>query len=241
MSFLKRVEESLRYRVEKAPPRETPLIDFRNALGDFGIIAEYKRSSPSGLIRLDIPPWRYFEDLSQYVEAFSVLTEPFWFLGDLRFIPLAKKYKPVLAKDFVLYKEQIDVFFGYGADAVLIIYEFAGQKTLELAEYARKMGLMPLIEVGDLKSAVEIVESGDYLVGINSRDLRTLEVSFEKALRIAEAIAGKADFIIESGVSRPEQIIAACRRGARGVLVGTALMRDPSLAREFREAAKNCH
>lgn len=241
MSFLKEIEAALRYRIEKAPPREVPLVDFRDALGDFGIIAEYKRSSPSGLIRVDLPPWRYFEELSQYVEAFSVLTEPFWFLGDPRFIPLAKRYRPVLAKDFVLYKEQIDALFGYGADAVLIIREFAGGGTLELAEYAERMGLTPLIEVGDLEGAVEVAESGDYLIGVNSRDLNTLEVSFEKALRIADAVAGKAEFIIESGVNKPEQVVAACRKGARGVLIGTALMRGPSLARDFKEAVKKCH
>lgn len=241
MSFLKEVEKSLQYRAEKAPPRDAPLVDFRKALGDFGIIAEYKRSSPSGLIRVDIPPWRYFEELSQYVEAFSVLTEPFWFLGDLRFIPLAKRYKPVLAKDFVLRREQIDVFFGYGADAVLIISEFAGEKTLELADYASRLGMTPLVEVGDVKNAVRIAESGDYLLGINSRDLNTLEISFDKALEIAEAIAGRAEFIIESGINKPEQVVAACKRGARGVLIGTALMRNPSLARELKDAAKKCH
>ncbi|AEA13112.1 indole-3-glycerol-phosphate synthase [Thermoproteus uzoniensis 768-20] len=240
MNFLEEVRKSLKYRAERPPPREVPLVDFRKALGDFGIIAEYKRASPSGVIRADLPPWRYFEELAQYVDAFSVLTEPFWFMGDLRFVPLAKRFKPVLAKDFVLDKRQIDVFFGYGADAVLIISEFALDKTVELAEYAKRIGMTPLVEVGDAKTALEVLEYGDYLLGINSRDLRTLDLSFERALNVAEAVAGKADFIIESGINKPGQVEMACRKGARGVLIGTALMREPGLAKELREAVKKC-
>ncbi|MFP3251817.1 MAG: indole-3-glycerol-phosphate synthase [Thermoproteus sp.] len=240
MSFLEEVRRSLRYRAERPPPREAPVEDFRKALGDFGIIAEYKRASPSGVIRADLPPWSYFEELSHYVDAFSVLTEPFWFMGDLRFIPIAKKFKPVLAKDFVLSRQQIDVFFGYGADAVLIISEFALERTVELAEYVKKLGMTPLIEVGDVKTALEVLEYGDFLLGINSRDLNTLEVSIERALGVAEAVAGRADFIMESGINKPDHVEMACRKGARGVLVGTALMREPGLAKALREAVKKC-
>ncbi|MEZ0247823.1 MAG: indole-3-glycerol-phosphate synthase, partial [Thermoproteus sp.] len=184
MNFLEEVKRSLQYRREKAPLRDAPIEDFRKALGEFGIIAEYKRASPSGIIRTDIRPWQYFEELAPYVNAFSVLTEPFWFLGDFRFVPIAKRYRPVLAKDFILYREQIDVAYGYGADAVLIIYEFVDD-VAELAEYAKKLGLTPLVEVESLDAALKAVELGDYLLGINSRDLKALELSFDRALEIA--------------------------------------------------------
>ncbi|MEL9990758.1 MAG: indole-3-glycerol-phosphate synthase [Thermoproteus sp.] len=239
MNFLEEVKRSLQYRREKAPPRDVPIEDFRRALGEFGIIAEYKRASPSGVIRTDLRPWQYFEELAPHVSAFSVLTEPFWFLGDYRFVPIAKRYKPVLAKDFILYKEQIDVAYGYGADSVLIISEFVDD-VIELAEYAKRLNLTPLIEVGSLDAALKVIELGDYLLGINARDLKTLEVSFNKALEIAKAVANRAEFIIESGINKPEQVLAACNVGARGVLIGTALMRQPSLAAEIRAALKKC-
>ncbi|CCC82459.1 indole-3-glycerol-phosphate synthase [Thermoproteus tenax] len=240
MSFLEKVRDSLKYRRERIVEREVPVQDFRKALGDFGIIAEYKRASPTGIVRLDLPPWEYFSSVAQYVQAFSVLTEPFWFLGDWRFVHLAKSLRPVLAKDFVAYREQIDVAYGYGADAVLIIYKFAGERTAELYGYTKSRGLTPLVEVGSVQEALEAVELGDVLLGINSRDLNTLAVSLERALEIAERVRGKADFIVESGITEPHQVRAVCRKGARGVLIGTALMKNPSLAREFREALRSC-
>lgn len=241
MSFLELVKASLAYRADEPPPeRRAPLADFRNALGDFGIIAEYKRASPSGVVRLDLKPWEYFERLSKYASAFSVLTEPFWFLGDWRFVAVAKRYAPVLAKDFVLYKRQIDVAYGWGADAVLIIFEFTGaEKAAELAEYAKARGLTPIVEAGTAEAAREAADLiNDAIIGINSRDLSRLEVSLERAFEAARAVRGRADFIIESGINRVEHVLRARAEGARGVLIGTALMKNPDLAEEMYKALK---
>jgi indole-3-glycerol phosphate synthase len=147
VDFLAAVKRSveLRLATEPQPPARTaPLIDFVKALGDFGIIAEYKRASPRGVVRLDLPPWAYFAELQNSAAAYSVLTEPFWFLGDYRFIPMAKAFKPVLMKDFVIDKRQVEAAYGYGADAVLIIYKLVGrERAMELAEYAQRLGLTP--------------------------------------------------------------------------------------------------
>ena len=242
MAFLAAVKRAVELRLATEPPpppRTAPLVDFAKGLGEFGIIAEYKRASPRGVVRLDLPPWAYFAEVYPHVSAFSVLTEPFWFLGDYRFLPLAKAFKPVLMKDFIIDKRQIDAAYGYGADAVLIIYKLVGrEKAMELAEYAQRLGLTPVVEVDNVQDAKEVATWGGRVVlGINARDLRTLEVSLSRAFEVAKALRGDVDYIIESGISKPEEVERACEVYARGVLVGTALMKNPQLAKELAHAA----
>ena len=245
VDFLAAVKRSVELRLATEPPpppRTAPLVDFVKALGDFGIIAEYKRSSPRGVVRLDLPPWAYFAELQNSAAAYSVLTEPFWFLGDYRFIPMAKAFKPVLMKDFVIDKRQVDMAYGYGADAVLIIYRLVErEKAMELAEHAERLGLTPIVEVDNVQDAKEVATwGGKVVIGINARDLRTLEVSLQKAFEIAKALRGDVEFIVESGISRPEEAEKACLLYARGILVGTALMKNPQLAKELRATAERC-
>jgi indole-3-glycerol phosphate synthase len=245
VDFLAEVRKTVEIRLATEPPpptRSAPLVDFRKALGEFGIIAEYKRASPRGVIRLDTPPWSYFAQLHHHASAFSVLTEPFWFLGDYRFIPIAKVFKPVLMKDFVIDKRQVDAAYGYGADAVLIIYRLVGRESaMELAEYAQRLGLTPVVEVDNVQDAKEVATwGGRVIIGINSRDLKTLEVSVQRAFEIAKALRGDVEFIIESGISRPEEVEKACLLYAKGVLIGTALMRNPAAIQELRRAAERC-
>jgi len=245
VDFLAAVKRSVELRLATEPPpppRLAPVVDFVKALGDFGIIAEYKRASPRGVVRLDLPPWAYFAELHSHVSAFSVLTEPFWFLGDYRFIPIAKAFRPVLMKDFVIDRRQVEAAYGYGADAVLIIYKFVErEKAMELAEYAERLSLTPIVEVDNLQDAKEVATwGGRVVIGINARDLRTLEVNLQRAFEIAKALRGDVKFIIESGISRPEEAEKACLLYARGVLVGTALMKNPQLAKELRATAERC-
>lgn len=245
MDFLTAVRKTVELRLVTEPPpptRTTPLLDFTKALGDFGIIAEYKRASPRGVVRLDLPPWAYFAELYSYASAFSVLTEPFWFLGDYRFIPIAKTFKPVLMKDFVIDKRQIEMAYGYGADAVLIIYRLVDrEKAMELAEYAQRLGLTPLVEVDNVQDAKEVATwGGRVVIGINARDFRTLETNLIRAFEIAKSLRGDVDYIIESGISKPEEVEKACLLYARGVLIGTALMKNPALAKELKTVAENC-
>jgi len=245
VDFLAAVKRSveLRLATEPQPPaRSAPLIDFVKALGEFGLIAEYKRASPRGVVRLDLPTWAYFAELQNSAAAYSVLTEPFWFLGDYRFIPMAKAFKPVLMKDFVIDRRQLDMAYGYGADAVLIIYRLVErEKAMELAEYAQRLGLTPVVEVDNLQDAREVATwDGRVVIGLNARNLRTLEVNLQKAFEIARTLRGDVEFIIESGISKPEEAEKACLLYARGILVGTALMKNPQLAKELRATAERC-
>lgn len=245
MDFLAAVRKTVELRLATEPPppqRSLPVVDFKRALGEFGIIAEYKRASPRGVVRLDVPPWAYFAEVYPYASAFSVLTEPFWFLGDYRFVPIAKAYRPVLMKDFVIDVRQVDAAWGYGADAVLVIFRLVGrEKAMELAEYAQRRGLTPIVEVDNVEDARETATwGGKVVLGINARDLRTLDTSLQRAFEVARSLRGDVDFIIESGISKPEEVARACELYARGVLVGTALMKNPALAKDLAHAAEKC-
>ncbi len=114
MDFLTIIGELTRRRVEALKssvraPSMLKAIERRNSEGYLALIAEYKRASPSGVVRLDLDPWAYFDTVGKYATGFSVLVEPFYFLGSPVFVKIALNYgKPVLYKDFVISKEQID-------------------------------------------------------------------------------------------------------------------------------------
>ena len=249
--FLQQVREVLPARVSAEvaampePRRRLPLMDFKRAIDGEGValIAEYKRASPSGHLRLDLDPWNYAKAVSQYAAAFSVLTEPLWFLGDYRYIAAVKMVgnRPVMMKDFVAYREQILMGWAAGADAVLLIYRLVGDNVAELAEYAEKrLGMSVVVEVWNEKEVDAVLDVyPNAIIGVNARDLATLNVSFQRALEVVRYAAKRASLVIaESGISTASQVIAAARAGAKAVLVGTALMRDPRLAAKLAEAGR---
>ncbi len=246
MSFLDRARATsiLRSMYEPdPPPREFPVADLKSVLQGTctAIIGEYKRASPRGIIRTDIAPWDYFEAIAGHVDAFSVLTEPLWFLGDYRYVGIAKRFgRPVLFKDFVTSHRQVWQAFGYGADAVLLIYDLLGGEALaDLADHVSRLGMTPLVEVSAPHQVAEVVELGiDAVIGANTRDLHTLEVSWTRGREIArEAVRRGLLTVLESGVKGSEDVADAASLGVHGVLVGTALMLRPQLAEELRRAA----
>ncbi|WP_446752770.1 indole-3-glycerol phosphate synthase TrpC [Vulcanisaeta sp. JCM 16161] len=241
MDFLKTIGELTRRRVEalrinvKAPSMVKAIED-RNSEGYLALIAEYKRASPSGVIRLDLDPWTYFNFVSQYATGLSVLVEPIYFLGSPEFVKIALTYgKPILYKDFVISKEQIDEASRLGVSSVLLIKRLLGDALWDLVDYAVGLGLEPLIEVDNEEDALDVVGTNpNVMLGVNSRDLGDLSVSLDRAVSIIRAVRGRVDVIIaESGVRNSSDALRLAREGANAVLVGTALMRDMELAREL--------
>ena len=245
MDFLSIIGELTRRRVEAlkvnvSAPSMIKSIERRNSEGYLALIAEYKRASPSGVIRLDLDPWTYFNFISQYATGFSVLVEPFYFLGSPIFVKVALTYgKPVLYKDFVISKEQVREARELGVSSILLIKRLLGDSLWELADYAMSLGLEPLIEVDNEEDAVEVVNTNpNVMLGINSRDLGNLSVSLDRAVSIIRAVRGKASIIIaESGVKGVDDASRLAREGANAVLVGTALMRNMELARGLSSVA----
>jgi indole-3-glycerol phosphate synthase len=211
-------------------------IEDRNSEGYLALIAEYKRASPSGVIRLDLDPWTYFDIVSRYATGFSVLVEPIYFLGSPLFIKVALGYgKPILYKDFVIDERQVRDAKELGASSILLIKRLLGDRLWDFVELAVKEGLEPLIEVDNEDDAIDVVNTNpNIMLGINARDLGNLSVSLDRSISIIRLVRGKADLVIaESGVKDVDDAVKLAREGANAILVGTALMRRPELSRDL--------
>lgn len=210
------------------PPR-----DFLGALRDridVAVIAEVKKASPSrGVIAPDCEASKqalHYQDGG--AACISVLTEPDFFGGaftDLSDVADAIDI-PVLCKDFVVDPMQLFIARGYGADAVLLMVSILGDSLAEYLDLATTLGLTALVEVHDHAELQIALAAKAQLIGVNSRDLRTLEVSPEKvAPLLGEAKAAGAVAVAESGVKKRADVEAAAEAGADAVLVGEKLMR----------------
>jgi indole-3-glycerol phosphate synthase len=219
----------LRLRAEQAPAARDPLPALR-APG-VSVIAEVKRRSPSKGALADIP------DPASLASAYSaggaavvsVLTEGRRFggsLDDLRAVRAAIDL-PVLRKDFVVTPYQLHESRAAGADLVLLIVAALDQPTLEsLHREAVEIGLTPLVEVHDEAEVARAVAAGAQLVGVNARNLKTLQVDPETFARVAPSIPDGCVRVAESGISGAAEVADLARFGADAVLVGEALVRD---------------
>ena len=196
------------------------------------VIAEVKRRSPS---RGDIAPdldavaqARAYEAAG--ADAISVLTEPTYFggsLDDLRAVTAAVDL-PVLRKDFIVDRGQVWEAAEAGAAAVLLIVAILDDDRLhDLLIECLDCGLDPLVEVHDLDEARRACKAGCTLVGINNRDLVTMEVDIETTEYLAPALGPCMFPISESGISTPADACRVALAGARALLVGETLVRTP--------------
>ena len=188
------------------------------------VIAEVKRSSPSaGAIARagDDPIARARAYEAGGAAAISVLCEPHWFngsLADLAAIRAAVSI-PVLAKEFVVDRRQLSVVRAAGADLVLLLAALHGPARLAaLVREAVDLGLEPLVEAHDERELEAALATGARLIGLNNRDLRTLVVDPERAVRLRERIPDDRIAIAESGVRDAATVAtwraARLRRGA---------------------------
>ena len=219
-----------------APPPRNVVAQL--AAPGLALIAEVKRSSPSvGRIvaASDDPVARARAYAAGGAAAISVLCEPHWFGGsvdDLRLVRAAVSV-PVLAKEFVVDRRQLPLLRAAGADLVLLLASLhPAARLARLVEDARALGLEPLVEAHDRRELDCALASGARLIGLNNRDLRTLEVDPERAVRLCELVPDDRLVIVESGLREPEPVTGWRALGFDGVLVGEALMRahDPEAA-----------
>jgi tryptophan synthase beta subunit len=203
------------------------------------LIAEVKRSSPSaGRIAnegLDIVA-QARAYAAGGAAAISVLCEPHWFGGsvdDVRRVRDAVSI-PVLAKEFVVDPRQLGSLRGAGADAVLILVVLhpSKRRLRELVSLALSQGMEPLVEAHDRRELELALESGARVIGVNNRDLRSLEVDVDRADRLRPLVPDDRVVIAESGVRDPSTVARWRALGFDGALVGEALMRatDPAAA-----------
>ena len=225
-------EARLRELVAAAPPVRDPMPAFR-APG-LSVIAEVKRRSPSKGDLADIPDPAALAQAyaAGGADAISVLTEERRFNGsldDLRAVR-GRVDIPVLRKDFVISSYQLWEARAAGADMVLLIVAALEQEALvSLVERAHSIGLCPLVEVHDEEETRRAVDAGAQLIGVNNRNLKTLEVDRDTFARVAPTIPSNLVRVAESGVRGPHDVIEFARAGADVVLVGETLVtgRDP--------------
>ncbi|MBS2962705.1 indole-3-glycerol phosphate synthase TrpC [Actinocrinis puniceicyclus] len=193
------------------------------------VIAEVKRSSPSkGALAAIADPAALAGDYEQGgASVISVLTERRRFGGsllDLREVR-ARVDIPVLRKDFIVTSYQLWEARAHGADLVLLIVAALEQDALvSLIERAESIGLTPLVEVHDEEETARAVDAGARVIGVNARNLRTLEVDRDTFARLAPLIPEEIVRVAESGVRGPHDLIAYANCGADAVLVGESLV-----------------
>lgn len=224
------------------PEREPP--SFRNAISGrdtLSVIAEFKRRSPSaGVIRDDDPGARARAYRDAGASAVSVLTDPDAFGGSLEDLQVAARASslPILMKDFVVDPAQIRAGWAAGASAVLLIVRCLDETRLHrLYEETRSLGLDALVEVHDAAELDRALALREAIVGINNRDLDTLETDRRRAAALLPRIPPGRIAVAESGYLEPAHL-AELRGTADAVLIGTALMRAPDPSAFLRAAGE---
>ena len=224
--------DDLKQQAARQEPALDPLPTVR--ADGVSVIAEVKRSSPSKgrLATIKDPAGLATDYAAGGAAAISVLTEQRRFdgsLDDLRAVR-AEVSVPVLRKDFITTSYQLWEARAAGADMALLIVAALDQLALEgLIERARSIGLTPLIEVHDEEEVERAVAAGADLIGVNARNLKTLEVHRDTFSRLAPMIPDPIVRVAESGVRGPLDVIEYAKQGAHVVLVGETLVRgdDP--------------
>lgn len=227
--------EELKSRAGSVPPAR----DARSVLAsdEVCVIAEVKRESPSKgpLAAIADPAALAREYEAGGAHCISVLTEERRFKGSLEDLAQVRAVVdiPVLRKDFVIGSYQLWEAKVYGADLVLLIVAALEQDALvSLVERTRSLGLTPLVEVHDEDEIVRALDAGADVIGVNARNLKTLEVDRGVFPRIAHLIPDHCVKIAESGIREPHDLIAYAEAGANAVLVGETLVtgKDPRAA-----------
>ncbi len=246
--ILEQIVDKTRERV-KVQKRRLPLVELEKQLAGLkpalpfaaslrrtdriAVIAELKQASPSaGVIREE-------PDLAGRIRgyarggaaALSILTEEYYFHGSPYILEMARKETelPILRKDFMIDPYQVEETRMMGADALLLITTLLPPSLLkELLDHAREVGLDALVETHEAKDVEKALAAGATLIGINHRNLRTLQMDMTTAQRLLPLIPKNGmTVVVESGITKPEEAARFHKLGAHAVLIGETLMRDP--------------
>ena len=223
---LRMLEQSARAREDRR--------DFTGAVAasgaDLRVIAELKRASPSGgLLRPNYhPPAIALGYESAGAAALSVLTEEDHFQGSVQHLVEVRAAVglPVLRKDFILEPYQVYESAAAGADALLLIVAALEDHELrELAKLSMELGLAALVEVHDEAELERAVSAGAKIVGVNNRDLKTLEVDIETSFRLRPRIPRGVLAVSESGIRTPADLKRLEQAGFDAAVIGETFMR----------------
>ena len=232
-------DSTLLTRALAMPPARDFVEAIRVRAGRPAVIAEVKRASPSAGAIAD-------RDLGAQVHAYasagaaaiSVLTEPAHFRGSLADLRAARMVcdLPVLRKDFLIHPSDLIESRATGADAVLLIAAcLSANELVAMLAAARDLGLGALVETHSDDDLDKALATDAEVVGVNARDLETLDVDAERALAHLRRIPAGRLSVMESGIATRDHVRAAVDAGASAILVGEALMRADDPGVKLRE------
>jgi indole-3-glycerol phosphate synthase len=237
-------------RLERSVYFENRVVSMKQYVTDpekTGIIAEFKRKSPSkGLINGSAEVEQTSIGYMQAgASALSILTDREFFGGKNEDLTLARKFNfcPILRKDFVIDEYQIIEAKSIGADCILLIAAVLDPDHLgELARFAKQLGLEVLMEVHNQEELERSLNDHLDLVGVNNRNLKTFDVSLETSLSLVDIIPSQFIKISESGISDPATLVKLEAAGFDGFLIGENFMKSSrphqaayNFMNEFRE------
>ena len=204
------------------------------------MIAEVKRASPSaGTIRAGADAVEVAKIYHQAgARALSVLTDTPFFSGNLDDLTEVKEKVPlpVLRKDFLLEEYQILEGAAAGADAILLIVAILDPKALKrLITFTGELGLKALVEVHAERELDQALEAGAPILGINNRNLATLEVDLKTTERLIRGLPRDKIVVSESGIRSRQDVESLQRLGVHAVLIGEQLMSAPDIRKRVRE------
>lgn len=257
MNILEKIVRSTQKRVDSLKSKYKPqffeesalfhspvvsLADYLVKPGKNGIIAEFKRSSPSkGMLNTYA---KVNETTIAYMRAgcsaLSVLTEPEFFHGKNEDLVEARKFNfcPILRKDFIIDPIQVYESRAIGADAVLLIAKILSvDQITELTNCAKELNLEVLFEVDD-ETAIAKITHQHSLIGINARNLTNMQENTNNMMALSRLVGENRLLVAESGINEPGEVNKLRDHGFNGFLIGTAFMRSGDPAKACEEFCK---
>ena len=251
MNILDKITEKTKIRTEKLnindlkeKVQNLPRKDFifKNALsGDkIKIISEIKKASPSkGLICPDFDPIKIAKEYNEAkTDCISILTEPYFFLGNNAYIKDVKKVTdiPILRKDFIIDEKQIYESKIIGADCILLICAILDEKKLkEFLNLAHKLCLSALVEAHNEDEIKTALNCNAEIIGVNNRNLKTFEVDLNNTFKLRKLVPDDIIFVSESGIKTREDIIKLEENNVNAVLIGETFMKSKNKIEEIKK------
>ncbi len=243
ITSLRRERESLaalEARGANTSPRGARFEHELGRAGRWNVIAECKRRSPSkGVLAQEYDPVRIAQAYERGgAAAISVLTEPTFFDGAPEHLSAVRAgvSLPILRKDFIVDEYQLLEARAMGADAALLIVAALPQDRLvALQKCAWELGLATLVEVHDAEEMTRAIDSGARIIGVNNRNLRTLEVDVQASRQLATMLPEDVVGVSESGLRTSDDLVRLAKDGYRAFLIGERFMTAPDPAAAIRE------
>ena len=215
----------------------------KNNEKNFNIIAEIKKRSPSkGLIRKNFKLSEIAESYKNAgVKCLSILTEKDHFEGDITYIKKVKEKVdiPILRKDFIIDEWQIFESFYSGADCILLILAILDDEKLKrFYNLSQELGMDVICEIHDSEELERILKLNVRCIGINNRNLKTLEINSETFNILSRYIPDNIIKICESGINNNKQLYDYTKNGADAFLIGETLMKSENIERSTKNLIK---